>query len=109
MLLKSVHVVDPAAGRNGRFDVLIENGRVTRVGRDIPAGAARVVELPASVVVTPGLIDIHVHLREPGQEHKETVATGTASAPSSRFPSWSPWSVADAAGSCKRTDCGRPR
>ena len=85
MLLKAVHVVDPAAGRNGRFDVLIEAGRVTRVGRDLPAGAARIVELPASCVVTPGLIDIHVHLREPGQEHKETIATGTASAVAGGF------------------------
>jgi len=85
MLLKDVHVVDPAAGRNGRFDLLIENGRVSRVGRDIPAGNAKVVELPKSCVVTPGLIDIHVHLREPGQEHKETIATGTASAVAGGF------------------------
>jgi dihydroorotase len=85
MLLKDVHVVDPAAGRNGRFDVLIEGGRVSRVGRDIPAGNAKVVELPHSCVVTPGLIDIHVHLREPGQEHKETIATGTASAVAGGF------------------------
>jgi len=85
MLLKDVHVVDPAAGRNGRFDVLIEAGRVSRVGRDIPAGNAKVVELPHSCVVTPGLIDIHVHLREPGQEHKETIATGTASAVAGGF------------------------
>jgi dihydroorotase len=85
MLLKDVHVVDPAAGRNGRFDILIEAGRVSRVGRDIPAGNATVVELPASCVVTPGLIDIHVHLREPGQEHKETIATGTASAVAGGF------------------------
>ena len=85
MLLKDVHVVDPVAGRNGRFDVLIEAGRVSRVGRDIPAGSATVVELPPSCVVTPGLIDIHVHLREPGQEHKETIATGTASAVAGGF------------------------
>ncbi|HEX5069149.1 MAG TPA: dihydroorotase [Vicinamibacterales bacterium] len=85
MLLKSVHVVDPAAGRNGRFDLLIDAGRVSRIGRDLPAGDARVVELPASCIVTPGLIDIHVHLREPGQEHKETIATGTASAVAGGF------------------------
>ena len=84
-ILKNVHVVDPVAGRNGRFDILIENGRIARVGRDLPAGNARVVELPESCVVTPGLIDIHVHLREPGQEHKETIATGTASAVAGGF------------------------
>lgn len=85
MLLKSVQIVDPASGRNGRFDLLIEHGRVARVGRDLPANGAKVVELPAGMVVTPGLIDIHVHLREPGQEHKETIATGTASAVAGGF------------------------
>jgi dihydroorotase len=85
MLLKAVHVVDPVAGRNGRFDILVTDGRIARIGRDLPADGARVVELPASVVVTPGLIDIHVHLREPGQEHKETIATGTASAVAGGF------------------------
>jgi len=85
MLLKSVHVVDPAAGRNGRFDVLIDGTTISRIGRDLPVGDARVVELPSSFIVTPGLIDIHVHLREPGQEHKETIATGTASAVAGGF------------------------
>jgi dihydroorotase len=85
LLLKNGHVVDPVAGRNGRFDVLIEGGRIVRVGRDLPASDARVVEVPASYVVCPGLIDMHVHLREPGQEHKETVATGTASAVAGGF------------------------
>lgn len=85
MLLKNVHVIDPVAGRNGRFDVLVDNGLVARVGKDIPADSARVVELPAGCVVTPGLIDIHVHLREPGQEHKETIATGTQSAVAGGF------------------------
>jgi dihydroorotase len=80
MLLKNAHLVDPVAGRNGRFDILVSDGRIKSVGRDLPAGDARVVEIPASYVVTPGLIDMHVHLREPGQEHKETIATGTASA-----------------------------
>jgi dihydroorotase len=87
VLLKSVHLVDPAAGRNGTFDVLVDGDRVSRVGRDLPVDGASVVELPASFVVTPGLIDIHVHLREPGQEHKETIATGTASAVAGGFTS----------------------
>ncbi len=85
MLLKNVHVVDPAAGRNGRFDIAIEDGRVKQIGRDLPVNGHTVVELPGNMVVTPGLIDIHVHLREPGQEHKETVATGTASAVAGGF------------------------
>jgi dihydroorotase len=85
LLLKNVHLVDPAARRNGIFDLLIETGRIVRIDRDLPAGQAKVVELPASFVVAPGLIDIHVHLREPGQEHKETIATGTLSAVAGGF------------------------
>ena len=85
LILKNVHLIDPAAARNGRFDVLIDRGAIARIGRDLPVDGARVVELPASTVVTPGLIDIHVHLREPGQEHKETIATGTASAVAGGF------------------------
>ena len=85
VLLKSVHLVDPVAGRNGEFDLLIEGERVVRIEKNLPADGARVVELPRGFVVTPGLIDIHVHLREPGQEHKETIATGTASAVAGGF------------------------
>ena len=85
-LLKGGRVVDPANGRDGVFDVLIEDGRIARVGRDLPAGAdTTVVAIPAGYLVCPGLIDMHVHLREPGQEHKETVATGTAAAVAGGF------------------------
>jgi len=84
-LLKGARVVDPANGRNGEFDVLIENGRIARVGKDLPAEGSSVVELPRGLIICPGLIDMHVHLREPGQEHKETVATGTAAAVAGGF------------------------
>jgi dihydroorotase len=85
-LLKGGHVVDPANGRDGVFDVLIDDDRVARVGRDLPVEAGTtVVVVPAGLVVCPGLIDMHVHLREPGQEHKETVATGTAAAAAGGF------------------------
>jgi len=79
-LLKGGRVVDPKAGRDGHFDIRIEDGNVTAIGKDLPVDGANVVEVPAGFVVTPGLIDMHVHLREPGQEHKETIATGTWSA-----------------------------
>jgi len=85
LLLKCGHVVDPVAGRNGAFDILIDGDRIARVGRGVPADGADVLELPASFVVTPGLIDMHVHLREPGQEHKETIATGLDSAVAGGF------------------------
>src|SRR5918995_406104 len=85
LLVKGGRVVDPATGTDGMFDVLIEDGLIRRVGKDIPVEGADVVTIPSGYVVCPGLIDMHVHLREPGQEHKETVATGTASAVAGGF------------------------
>src|ERR1043166_6421685 len=85
VLLKGGRVVDPASNRDGEFDVLIEDGRIARIGKSLPVESADVVSLGRGWLVTPGLIDIHVHLREPGQEHKETVATGTASAVAGGF------------------------
>jgi dihydroorotase len=84
-LLKGGRVVDPANGRDGVFDILIDGDRIARVAKDIPADGARVIDVPAGFVVCPGLVDMHVHLREPGQEHKETVATGVASAVAGGF------------------------
>jgi len=85
-LLKGGRVVDPANGRDGAFDVLIEDGRIARVGTALSVDAdTLVVDIPTSLVVCPGLIDMHVHLREPGQEHKETVATGCAAAVAGGF------------------------
>src|SRR4051812_40013857 len=85
-LLRGGRGVDPANGRDGVFDILIDGDRIARVGRDLPAdGVASIVDVPRGLVLAPGLIDIHVHLREPGQEHKETVATGTAAAVAGGF------------------------
>jgi dihydroorotase len=80
LLLKGGRVVDPANGRDGAFDLLIDNGSIARVARDLPVDGAEVLEIRDGWIVAPGLIDIHVHFREPGQEHKETIATGTAAA-----------------------------
>jgi dihydroorotase len=84
-LLKGGRVVDPANGLDGAYDILIDGERIARVGRDLPRDGAEVIEVPAGFVVCPGFIDMHVHLREPGQEHKETVATGTAAAVAGGF------------------------
>jgi dihydroorotase len=84
-LLKGGRVIDPANGIDGTHDVLIDGDRLVQVGRDLPVEGAKVVDIPSGFVVCPGLIDIHVHLREPGQEHKETVATGVASAVAGGF------------------------
>jgi dihydroorotase len=88
LLLKGARVLDPANGVDGALDILVEGDRIARVGRDIlPAdvGGAEVMALDSSWVVCPGFIDMHVHLREPGLEHKETIATGTAAAAAGGF------------------------
>ena len=84
-MLKGGRVIDPANERDGDFDVLIENGAIARIGRDLPVEGADVFEIRRGWIVVPGLVDIHVHLREPGQEHKETIASGTASAVAGGF------------------------
>lgn len=85
-LLKGGRLVDPANGRDGAFDILIDGDRIAKVGRDLAVeSGTTVVEIPKGFIVCPGLIDIHVHLREPGQEHKETVATGVAAAVAGGF------------------------
>jgi dihydroorotase len=84
-LLKGGRVLDPANGIDGVHDVLIDGDRIAQVGRDLSANGAQVVAIPDGLVVCPGFIDMHVHLREPGQEHKETVATGTAAAVAGGF------------------------
>jgi dihydroorotase len=85
-ILKNGRVVDPANGRDGRFDIEIRDGVIARVGTDLPVPeGATVLDVPPGCVVTPGLIDMHVHLREPGQEHKETVASGVTAAVAGGF------------------------
>jgi dihydroorotase len=88
LLLKGARLIDPASGVDGVRDILIEGDRIARVDASIPPAAvpgAIVVDLGSSLVVCPGFIDMHVHLREPGYEHKETVATGSASAVAGGF------------------------
>ena len=74
-------VIDPALGRDGIADVVIVDGRISRVG---PNEGDMVVEAEridaTGLIVTPGFVDLHTHLREPGFEHKETIATGTLAA-----------------------------
>jgi dihydroorotase len=81
-LLRGGRVVDPAQGIDGAFDVLIDGERISRVEKNLskPDEETFVIDVPSGHIICPGLIDMHVHLREPGQEHKETIATGTRSA-----------------------------
>lgn len=85
LLIRGGRVVDPSQGLDGEADVLIDRGVVERIAPGLAPGADTVVLEAAGKVVAPGLIDMHVHLREPGQEVKETVATGTAAAVAGGF------------------------
>ena len=69
-----------------RGDVLMRGGAIAALGRDLEAGSARVVDA-SGLLVAPGLVDIHCHLREPGYEHKEDIASGTAAAAAGGFTS----------------------
>jgi dihydroorotase len=80
LLIKNGRVIDPANTADGVQDVLITDGRIERVGTHLEAPAGAEVVDAARKIVCPGFIDIHVHLREPGHEYKETVATGTRAA-----------------------------
>lgn len=77
--LQGGRVVDPAQSLDERCDLLLEKGRVAAIAPQIDAGDARIIDLSGKAVL-PGLIDLHVHLREPGFEDKETIKSGTAAA-----------------------------
>ncbi len=83
--IKNGRIIDPANDRDEVADLVVVDGKIAPVGSPVPQGAA---EINASGrVVAPGLIDIHVHLREPGQSHKETIRTGTLAAAAGGFTS----------------------
>ncbi len=85
-LLKNGRVIDPANGRDSVADVLIgADGLIAQVGQSLEAGPDVVVMDCTGQVVAPGLIDMHVHLRVPGQEYKEDMASGTAAAANGGF------------------------
>jgi dihydroorotase len=84
LLLRGGRVVDPSRGVDETLDLLLEGGRVARAGAKLSAKGARVIDA-SSLVVAPGFIDVHVHLREPGREDKETIASGTRAAAAGGF------------------------
>lgn len=79
LMLRNAHVIDPQVGLNQVCDILIRDGRIVELGKDLvlPKGIKR--DLKGKIVV-PGLVDVHVHLREPGYEYKEDIASGTRAA-----------------------------
>ena len=87
LLLQNGHLIDPAAGIDGPYDLLLRDGLVAQVeSPGVLTQADQIVDA-TGLVIAPGLIDLHVHLREPGQTHKETIATGTGAAAAGGFTS----------------------
>lgn len=84
LLIKDGWLVDPVADREGNYDILVENGKILRVAERLEEPADRVL-CAKGLCILPGLIDLHVHLREPGQEYKETIATGARAAAAGGF------------------------
>jgi dihydroorotase len=87
LVIRGGHLIDPAAGVDALKDILLKDGRVAEIaapGKLKATNGAEVLDA-TGLTVAPGLVDIHVHLREPGQAHKETIATGTAAAAAGGF------------------------
>jgi dihydroorotase len=85
LLIRNGRVIDPANQVDAVTDVLLEDGTVKRLGPELAAPAGAEIVEATGKIVCPGFIDIHVHLREPGYEYKETVATGTRAAAAGGF------------------------
>ncbi len=89
LVIRNGQLVDPAAGVDAAKDILLKDGKVAEIaapGKLKQANGAETIDA-TGLVVAPGLVDIHVHLREPGQGYKETIATGTAAAAAGGFTS----------------------
>jgi len=79
LLIKNGRIVDPANNLDEVRDILVENSKISQVARNIKASAEQVIDATDKIVM-PGIVDMHVHLREPGREDKETIASGTKAA-----------------------------
>jgi dihydroorotase len=83
-LIKKGRLVDPGRNLDQTLDVLLEEGVITGIDRDIQVSGAEVIDA-GGLIITPGLIDMHVHLRDPGQEYKEDIASGSRAAAAGGF------------------------
>ena len=79
LLLKSGRVINPATNFNDMVDILIEDEKIVKIGADLQSDDAEIFDA-TGLIIAPGLIDMHVHLREPGQEAKEDIGSGTRAA-----------------------------
>ena len=80
LLIKNGRVVDPSQSLDQVVDILVEDRKVTQIGEGLDASNVNQVVDAENMIVTPGLVDMHVQLREPGFEEDETIETGTAAA-----------------------------
>src|SRR5512145_2664694 len=87
LLIKGGRVIDPTQKIDEVLDVLVENGLIKQVGKGLSAPAGTATVDAAGCYVTPGLIDMHVHLRDPGLEYKEDIVSGTRAAVAGGFTS----------------------
>lgn len=83
-LIRNGRIIDPAQGIDEVVDLALADGKIAGLGRSAPRGADEVIDA-SGLLVCPGLIDVHVHLREPGNEERETIETGTAAAAAGGF------------------------
>ena len=84
LLIKNGRVMDPKTGFDQISDLLVEGKKIVKIGQDLQAEGAKVIDA-SGLVVAPGLVDIHVHFREPGQTHKEDIHTGALAAAAGGF------------------------
>src|SRR5499433_1045232 len=84
LVIRGGRVIDPHTKTDRQADVLVSEGRIARIEPGISPGKAKVVDA-RDMLVVPGLVDLHVHLREPGHEYKEDIASGTRAAAAGGF------------------------
>ena len=87
LLIKNGRVIDPSQNIDDVLDVLVENGLIREIGKGLSAPAGAETIDAAGLYVVPGLIDMHVHLRDPGLEYKEDIVSGTRAAVAGGFTS----------------------
>ncbi len=88
ILIQNGYLIDPKSGREGKFDILTEGDKIVKIGKNLKKPGARCRTINAEgMVAAPGLVDVHVHFRDPGFTHKEDIATGAAAAARGGFTS----------------------
>lgn len=86
LLIKNGHVIDPKSGRDGIFDLLIQDGKILKIDEEIIEEQAEILDA-TGLIVGPGLVDVHVHFRDPGFTYKEDIQTGAKASASGGFTS----------------------